>query len=216
LQFLAGDAAHIHSALGGQGLNAGLGDAMNLGWKLAATVLGTASAELLGTYDTERRPIGQWLFDWTRAQAAIMKPTPHAKAIESIVRDLIGTGDGATYFAGQLWGITLHYDLGGGHPLVGYSAPDLTFQDGRRLAEHLRGGTGVLINLAGDERLRVAAERWRDRIDYVESCAQNSLGLRAALVRPDGFVAWAADGELDVGAFDLAIAQWFGPPGFAC
>jgi 2-polyprenyl-6-methoxyphenol hydroxylase-like FAD-dependent oxidoreductase len=209
---LAGDAAHIHSALGGQGLNAGLGDAMNLGWKLAATVLGTASAELLGTYETERRPIGQWVLDWTRAQASIMKPTPQAKAMESIVRDLIDTGDGATYFAEQLWGIALHYDLGGGHPLVGYSAPDLTFGDGRRLAEHLRAGTGVLVNLAGDEQLRIASGYWRDRIDYVESVVQNSLGLSAILVRPDGFVAWAADGKPDVVAFERASAQWFGAP----
>ncbi|MCS3473032.1 pentachlorophenol monooxygenase [Pseudomonas sp. JUb42] len=213
---LAGDAAHIHSALGGQGLNAGLGDAMNLGWKLAATVLGTASEQLLDTYETERRPIGQWVLDWTRAQASIMKPTPQARAIEGIMRDLVGTGDGATYFAEQLWGITLHYDLGSDHPLVGYSAPDLTFQNGRRLAEHLCAGTGVLINLAGDERLRAASERWRDHIDYIESVAQNSLGLSAMLVRPDGFVAWAADGEPDFGGFDQAISQWFGAPALAC
>jgi pentachlorophenol monooxygenase len=213
---LAGDAAHIHSALGGQGLNIGMGDAMNLGWKLAATVLGKGSAQLLDTYETERRPIGQWVLDWTRAQACIMKPTPQAKAVEGIVRDLIDTGDGATYFAEQLWGITLHYDLGSKHPLVGYSAPDLTFQNGDRLAEYLHAGTGVLINLAGDKHLRVASERWRDQIKYVESAAQNSVGLSAALVRPDGFVAWAADGEIDFGAFDRAIAQWFGAPALTC
>ena len=207
---LAGDAAHIHSALGGQGLNAGLGDAMNLGWKLAATVRGTAPAGLLDTYQAERHPVGQWLLDWTRAQVAIMRPGPHGQAIEAIVRDLANTPDGATWFARQLWGISLRYDLGGGHPLIGCSAPDLEFDDGRRLASHLGDGAGVLVDLDGSAPLRHTIAPWSDRIRYVAGGVKNPLGLVAMLVRPDGFVAWASDGNSSDTDVLLAAERWFG------
>src|SRR5581483_7329650 len=121
---LAGDAAHIHSPLGGQGLNLGLGDAMNLGWKLAATVRGAAPAGLLDTYTAERHALGARVLDWTRAQVALMRPSPSSRALAAIVRDLIGTRDGATYFAERVWNVTLRYDLGDPHPLVGRSCPD--------------------------------------------------------------------------------------------
>ena len=113
---LAGDAAHIHSPLGGQGLNLGLGDAMNLGWKLAATIRGDAPEGLLDSYTAERHPIGARILDWTRAQVALMRPTRHARALEAIVRDLIDTRDGATYFAERVWGVSLRYDLGDDAP----------------------------------------------------------------------------------------------------
>ena len=209
---LAGDAAHIHSALGGQGLNAGLGDAMNLGWKLAATVRGRAPAELLDTYHAERHPVGQWVLDWTRAQAAIMRTGPHARAIEGVVRDLADTPDGATWFAERLWGVSLHYDLGGGHPLVGYSAPDFEFDDGRTLASHLRDGTGVLVDFDRSAPLLHPIAPWSGRVRYVAGGAKNELGLTALLVRPDGFVAWASDtapGTHDVAA---EATRWFGAP----
>ncbi len=102
---LAGDAAHIHSPLGGQGLNLGLGDAVNLGWKLALTVKGEAAEGLLDTYQTERHPIGEEVLNWSRAQVAIMRPDPHARALNAIFRDLISTRDGATYIARRVWGI---------------------------------------------------------------------------------------------------------------
>src|SRR5689334_9073468 len=121
---LAGDAAHIHSPLGGQGLNLGLGDAMNLGWKLAATIRGHAPADLLDSYFDERHPVGADVLDWSRAQAAIMRPSRSSRALGAIVRDLISTRDGATYFAERAWGVSLRYDLGSDHPLVGRSAPD--------------------------------------------------------------------------------------------
>lgn len=209
---LAGDAAHIHSALGGQGLNAGLGDAMNLGWKLAATVRGRAPAGLLDTYQAERRPVGAWLLDWTRAQAAIMRPGPQARAIEGIVRDLVDTPDGATYFAEQLWGIALHYDLGGGHPLVGRSAPDFEFADGSRLATHLRSGTGVWVDFDGSSPGQQPIAPWSDRIRHVAVRAKNELGLAALLVRPDGFVAWASDAIPAPGDVEAAATRWFGAP----
>ena len=212
---LAGDAAHIHSALGGQGLNAGLGDAMNLGWKLAATLRGTAPAGLLDTYHAERHPVGQWVLDWTRAQVAVMRPGPHARALEGIVRDLANTRDGATYFAEQLWGVSLHYDLGGGHPLVGYSAPDFAFDDGSTVASRLRGGTGLWVDFDGSQPSRHAIAPWHDRIGCVAGGAKNALGLAAMLVRPDGFVAWASDQKPAPGDVEPVATRWFGPPASA-
>ena len=209
---LAGDAAHIHSALGGQGLNAGLGDAMNLGWKLAATVRGDAPAALIDTYDAERRPVGHWVLDWTRAQAAIMRPDAQARALEGIVRDLVATPDGATYFAGQLWGVSLRYDLGGGHPLAGRSAPDFEFDDGRRLAERLREGAGVFVDFGGSESARRTMARWSDRIRHVAMGAKDTLGLATLLVRPDGFVAWASDEAPMAEDIEAAAMRWFGLP----
>ena len=127
---LAGDAAHIHAPLGGQGLNLGLGDAMNLGWKLAATLHERAPKGLLETYETERHPIGAKVLDWSRAQAAMMKPDPGARALNALLRDLMETRDGVSYLAGRLWGVTTQYDLGAEHPLVGHSVPN--FELGRR------------------------------------------------------------------------------------
>ena len=121
---LAGDAAHIHSPLGGQGLNLGLGDAMNLGWKLASTIRGSTPVDLLDSYTSERHPLGTRVLDWSRAQVALMRPSRSSRALEAIIRDLIHTRDGATYFAGRVWGVSLQYELGGSHPLVGRSAPD--------------------------------------------------------------------------------------------
>ena len=207
---LAGDAAHIHSALGGQGLNAGLGDAMDLGWKLAATVRGTAPDGLLDTYHSERHPVGEWLLDWSRAQAAIMRPDPHGRALERILRDLIDTPDGATCFAGQLWGTMLTYDLGGGHPLVGRSAPDFAFDDGTTLAVLMREGTGVLVDFGGTASLRGVAAAWGDRLRHVACGARDELGLNALLVRPDGFVAWACDEPPAAGDVEAAVTRWFG------
>ena len=144
---LAGDAAHIHSPLGGQGLNLGLGDAMNLGWKLAATIRGDAPAGLLDSYSSERHPVGAQVLDWSRAQVALMRPSRSSRALEAIIRDLIDTRDGATYFAERVWGVSLRYDLGGGHPLVGRSAPDFELADGTRLGELLENGKRPVAGL---------------------------------------------------------------------
>lgn len=208
---LAGDAAHIHSPLGGQGLNLGLGDAMNLGWKLAATVRGEAPDGLLDTYSAERHPVGAQVLDGSRAQVALMQPGPHSRALEAIVRDLVATRDGATYFAERIWGISTSYGLGGGHPLVGRSAPDLELVDGTRLGAWLREGRGLLLDLDPRRPLRSLAGRWGDALRYAASDAVDRLGLSAVLVRPDGYVAWASDGEPDLDEAARAASRWFAP-----
>jgi 2-polyprenyl-6-methoxyphenol hydroxylase-like FAD-dependent oxidoreductase len=207
---LAGDAAHIHSPLGGQGLNLGLGDAMNLGWKLAATIRGDAPAGLLDSYFDERHPVGAQVLDWSRAQVAIMRPSPSTRALEAIVRDLIATRDGATYFAERVWGVSLRYDLGGSHELTGRSMPDFALADGRQAGELLRGGKGLLLDFDGQPSLRALADRWSERIDYAACDASDRLGLSALLIRPDGFVAWASEGTPDAGEAANAAARWFG------
>ena len=206
---LAGDAAHVHSPLGGQGLNLGLGDAMNLGWKLAATIRGDAPDGLLDSYTAERHPIGARVLDWTRAQVSVMRPTQSSRALEAIIRDLIATRDGATYFAERVWGVSLRYDLGSEHPLVGRSCPDFELDDGTRLGPLLRDGNGALLDFGGQSALRALAGRWGERVRYVASDAKDRLGLRALLVRPDGFVAWASDTTTGPADVTRAAARWF-------
>ncbi|WMY07562.1 FAD-dependent monooxygenase [Paraburkholderia phenoliruptrix] len=210
---LAGDAAHIHSPLGGQGLNLGLGDALNLGWKLAATIRGDAPADLLDSYSRERHPVGAGVLDWSRAQVALMRPTPSTRALEAIVRDLIGTRNGATYFAERVWGISLRYDLGKAHPLIGRSVPDFELADGTRVGSLLTDGRGLLLDFDLNASLQKLASRWRKRLIYVATRAKDQLGLRTVLVRPDGFVAWACEHVPDDKDLARALSQWFGQPG---
>ena len=216
---LAGDAAHIHSPLGGQGLNLGLGDAMNLGWKLAATIRGDAPDGLLDSYSTERHPIGARILDWTRAQVALMRPS--SRALGAIVRDLIDTRDGATYFAERVWGVSLRYDLGerhpdqhpnghpNSHPLAGRSCPDFELEDGTRVGTLLREGNGVLLDFGRPASLQALDGLWGDRVRYVAGDAKDRLGLRALLVRPDGVVAWASDTTPNPEDVTRAAARWF-------
>ncbi|HEY4184647.1 MAG TPA: FAD-dependent monooxygenase [Polyangia bacterium] len=208
---LAGDAAHVHSPLGGQGLNLGLGDAMNLGWKLAATIRGEAPDGLLDSYMTERHPVGARILDWTRAQVALMRPS--SRALATIVRDLIDTRDGATYFAERVWGVSLRYDPGDEHhdkhPLVGRSCPDFELADGTRLGARLREGNGLLLDFGPRAPLQALDGRWGDRVGYVATDARDRLGLSALLVRPDGFVAWASDAVPDPEDVARSAARWF-------
>jgi 2-polyprenyl-6-methoxyphenol hydroxylase-like FAD-dependent oxidoreductase len=206
---LAGDAAHIHAPLGGQGLNLGLGDAMNLGWKLAATIQNRAPKELLDTYYTERYPIGIQVLDWSRAQVAIMGPQPEARALNAIMRDLINTRDGATYIASRVWGIFTHYDLGGQHPLMGHSVPNFEFEDGSKIGELMRDGQGILLDFNSNPSLKTLAAKYGDRLKYISARAKEQFDLTAVLIRPDGSIAWASDSEPNEQALKEAAATWF-------
>jgi 2-polyprenyl-6-methoxyphenol hydroxylase-like FAD-dependent oxidoreductase len=207
---LAGDAAHVHSPLGGQGLNTGIGDAMNLGWKLAATIKGWAPDGLLDTYTAERHPIGAWALDWTRAQVAIMRPDPHARAIASVIRDLIQTKDATNYFVGKMSGMLMEYNLQGDHPLIGRSAPDFEFEDGTRLGELLHDGKGLLLDFTEARELHTLDQTRKERLRYASKKAKDNKGLTAVLVRPDGFVAWATESKPDVIAAEESVKRWFG------
>jgi 2-polyprenyl-6-methoxyphenol hydroxylase-like FAD-dependent oxidoreductase len=207
---LAGDAAHIHSPLGGQGLNLGLGDAMNLGWKLAATIRGDAPVGLLDSYAVERHPVGTQVLDWSRAQVAIMRPSRSSRALEAIFRDLIDTPDGATYFAERVWGVTVGYDLGGSQPLVGRSAPDFALADGTKLGDHLKEGKGLLLDFTPGSPLQELHRPFAQRITYIASEVKEPLGLKAVLIRPDGFVAWVGGGARHDREFTEVAMQWFG------
>ncbi|MFE7114565.1 FAD-dependent oxidoreductase [Streptomyces sp. NPDC057654] len=222
---LAGDAAHIHSPLGGQGLNLGLGDAMNLGWKLAATVRGHAPDGLLDTYARERHPIGAGVLAWSRAQAMAMRPDPHGQAVQGVLRDLLATRDGTTYAFKKTSGYSHRYGLGtdrpdgardGGpvdhHPLIGRNAPDLRLEDGTRLGDLMRDGHGIALDFSADQCLHGSALGWKSRLRYVAGSARDDLGAGAALVRPDGVVAWVGDGGPDRKAFERAAGRWFGAP----
>ncbi|WP_458091025.1 FAD-dependent oxidoreductase [Streptomyces malaysiensis] len=209
---LAGDAAHIHSPLGGQGLNLGIGDAVNLGWKLAATVHGYAPGGLLDSYTGERHPVGASVLDWSRAQVATMKPGPNAPALRQLVRDLMSTPDGTTHVYRRTSGLFNRYDLGNEQPLVGRTAPDFRFADGTRLGDLMHQGHGVALDFSGDRALRRAAQGWEGRIRYASGSVRDDLGLGAVLIRPDGVVAWASEHTPDRDAFEQIAAQWFGNP----
>ncbi len=206
---LAGDAAHIHAPLGGQGLNLGLGDALNLGWKLALTIQNKAPEGLLDSYYTERYPIGAQVLDWSRAQVAIMKPTPQAHALNAIIRDIMNTRDGATYFAGKVWGIFTHYNLGGRNPLAGHSVPNFELEDGTTVGELMHDGRGILLDFHRNASIKALADKYGDRIRYVSGRAKEQLGFSAVLVRPDGIIAWAADEAPDCNELQKAAARWF-------
>ncbi len=209
---LAGDAAHIHSPLGGQGLNLGLGDAMNLGWKLASTVRGDTPVSMLDSYFIERHPVGADVLDWSRAQVSLMRPSRSSRAMEAIVRDLIDTKDGTTYFAERVWGVSLRYDLGSDHPLVGASMPDFTLADGRKAGALLEAGRGLLLDFNSNATLATLVRRWNGRISYVAIGAKDQLGLSAALVRPDGVIAWVSVSKPDCEKVYQVASRWFGDP----
>ena len=207
---LAGDAAHMHSPLGGQGLNLGIGDAMNLGWKLAAVVRGVAGEALLDSYQAERHPIGAKVLDWSRAQVALMRPGAGSRALAAVIADLADTRDGATYLAERVWGVTQQLALSEGHPLVGRSVPDFALADGRRTGELLRAGQGALLvfdveslscDITGDAPPLPVC---------MGSVLGEATGLGAVLVRPDGIVAWACDAGGDTAGLAHALQCWFG------
>jgi hypothetical protein len=171
---------------------------------------GWAPDDLLDTYTAERHPVGEWVLNWTRAQVAIIRPDPHARAIAAVVRDLIATKDGTNYFIKKISGFSMRYELGEGHPLIGRSAPDFELEDGSRLGDLLRDGRGLLLDFTGTESLSALCDGRQDRLRYLASRAKDEKGMAALLVRPDGFVAWATDANPDSTAVEQVVRRWFG------
>jgi len=204
---IAGDAAHVHSPFGGQGMNLGLGDAMNIGWKLASVIKGWTPEELLDTYTAERHPMGAWALDWTRAQVAVMRPEPYARAMGEVTKDWIETRAGATYFAKRIAGVWQRYDLGSGHPLRGKSAPDFAFQDGTRLGAYLHPGRAVLFRFEAAPDLGVEEQ---ERLRVVRKQCVEPAPVPQLFVRPDGYIAWAGDRDGDQDTLRTTLRQWLG------
>ncbi|MFE6775939.1 rifampin monooxygenase [Streptomyces sp. NPDC057702] len=200
---LAGDAAHIHPPTGGMGLNLGIQDAFNLGWKLAAEVGGRAPAGLLDSYHTERHPVAAAVLDNTRAQTELLSAEPGAVAVRRLVRELMGFEEVNQYLIEKITALAVRYDFGEGHPLLGRRQRDVGLKRGR-LYGLLHGGRGLLLDQTG--RLRVPG--WADRVDHVVDTSEE-LAAPAVLLRPDGHVAWAGDSQRDLLAH---LPRWFGPP----
>ena len=214
---LAGDAAHVHSPFSGQGLNLGLGDATNLGWKLAATVAGRAPESLLDTYNAERHPVGERVLDWTRAQIALMRPNSKVGQLRSAVADLMGTRDGMTQIVNKISGVTQRVELPGKHPLTGRLVPDITLADERTLRAAFADGRFVLLDGSSNTVFLAAAAPWRQRIALLGGAFRAPThDLLAMLVRPDGVIAWAAaPGEpADLDGLTTALKRWAGQPAF--
>ncbi|WP_037080595.1 FAD-dependent monooxygenase [Pseudonocardia spinosispora] len=205
---LGGDAAHVHPPFGGQGLNLGFGDAMNLGWKLGAVVTGRAAEGLLDTYDAERRPLGAWVLDWTRAQIGVLRGDAKSAALRAVVADLLSTRNGTTYAVKQISGVAQRIDLPGNHPLVGRYVPDLWLRDGSRLADHGHAGGFLLLDRTPGATFTHIASPWADRVTCVTDTSTEPAGV---LVRPDGVIAWATDDTTPAG-LTAALTSWAGAP----
>ncbi|MFJ4533512.1 rifampin monooxygenase [Streptomyces nigrescens] len=198
---LAGDAAHIHPPTGGQGLNLGVQDAFNLGWKLAAAVSGWAPEGLLDSYHAERHPVGAAVLDNTRAQITLLGADPGATALRELLSKLMDFEEVNRYVTGMITAVGVRYDFGEGHELLGRRMRDVELKRGR-LYELMHGGRGLLLDQTG--RLSVAG--WEDRVDHVVDVSEE-LDVPAVLLRPDGHVAWAGEDQQDLLG---RLPQWFG------
>jgi 2-polyprenyl-6-methoxyphenol hydroxylase-like FAD-dependent oxidoreductase len=217
---LAGDAAHVHAPDGGQGLNLGVQDAVNLGWKLAQVVKGTSSEALLDTYHAERHPVAARALRNTMASVALRRADDRTSALRETTSELLSMDEPRKRFAGMLSGLDVHYDLGEGHPLLGRRMPDLDLatSDGvQRVFSLLHHARPVLLNLGERGRLDVGplpARVQRVDAEFVGSWELPVLGVvpapTAVLVRPDGYVAWVAGPTGQ--ALGEALTTWFGPP----
>jgi 2-polyprenyl-6-methoxyphenol hydroxylase-like FAD-dependent oxidoreductase len=217
---LAGDAAHIHAPVGGLGMNVGIQDAVNLGWKLGQVVKGTSPEGLLDTYHAERHPVGARAARYTMAQMALRRPDERTDALRDAIADLLKMDEPRKRLAGMISGLDICYDLGAGHPLVGRRMPDLdlTCAEGPvRVFSLLRAARPVLLCFDGVGTFDITP--WADRVRLVDA----EYGGRwevpvigevpapaAVLIRPDGHVAWV--GDVDDPGLPDALSNWFGPP----
>ncbi|MYR46946.1 FAD-dependent monooxygenase [Streptomyces sp. SID5910] len=212
---LTGDAAHIHLPAGGQGMNTGIQDSVNLGWKLAAVLRGHAPAELLDTYHGERHGVGRQLLANTQAQSLLILGGTEVQPLRDVLTELVSYEQVARHLAAKVSGVEIRYDVGTGeHPLLGARLPALPVTvHGRPTtsAALLRHGRGVLLDLDDNPWLRRRAAPWRDRVDIVTAAPTETVphDSSAVLLRPDGYVAWAAPGSHD--DLPTALARWFGP-----
>jgi 3-(3-hydroxy-phenyl)propionate hydroxylase len=217
---LAGDAAHIHYPAGGQGISLGVQDAVNLGWKLAQVVSGTAPETLLDSYHDERHPVGARALRHTIAQGRLMRPDERTKVLSDVVSELAAMDEPRKWLAGLISGLDIRYELGEGHPLLGRRMPDLDLvsADGPvRVFELLHEAKPVLLNLGEPGGFEIAA--WADRVRLIDASYAGEWELpvigtvtapAAALIRPDGYVAWV--GARSDPGLQEASARWFGPP----
>jgi 2-polyprenyl-6-methoxyphenol hydroxylase-like FAD-dependent oxidoreductase len=217
---LAGDAAHVHAPDGGQGLNTGVQDAVNLGWKLAQVVKGTSPESLLDTYHAERHPVAARVLRNTMASVALRRPDERTKALRDAMSELLGMDGPRKRYAAMMSGLDIHYDLGEGHKLLGRRMPDLdltTASGPLRVFTLLHDAQPVLLNLGEPGGIDITP--WADRVQLIDASSVDTwklpvLGAVAApgavLIRPDGYVAWVGD-LTQLGLAD-ALTTWFGSP----
>jgi hypothetical protein len=217
---LAGDAAHVHSPVGGQGLNIGVQDAVNLGWKLAQVIHGTSPESLLDTYHAERHPVGARVLRNTMALGAMERSDERIGALREMITELLMMDGPRKQYFSMMSGLDIHYDLGEGHPLLGRRMPDLdlvTAKGPLRVFTLLYDARPVLLNLGEPGGFDVTP--WADRVRLISGKYEGAwelpaLGAVAApsavLIRPDGYVAWVGD-QTQPGLAD-ALTSWFGPP----
>jgi hypothetical protein len=220
---IAGDAAHVHPPDGGQGLNTGVQDAVNLGWKLAQVVKGASPEGLLDTYHTERHPVAARVLRNTMASIVLRREDERTKALRDTIAELLGMDEPRRRFAAMMSGLDIHYDLGEGHPLLGCRMPDLdlvTADGPLRVFTLLHDARPVLLNLGEPGGFDIAP--WADRVQLIDAKYDGvwelpALGAvtapTAVLIRPDGYVAWVGD-LTQLGLAD-ALTTWFGPPAAA-
>ncbi|MEU8001863.1 rifampin monooxygenase [Catellatospora sp. NPDC049111] len=200
---LAGDAAHIHPPIGGQGLNLGLQDAFNLGWKLAAQVRGWAPEPLLDTYQAERHPVAEDVLDNTRAQLELLSAEPGPRAVRRLLTELMEFDEVNRRLIEKITAIGIRYDFGPGPDLLGRRLRDLDLKQGR-LYDLLHHGRGLLL----DRTERLTVDGWSDRVDLLADPTA-PLDAPCVLLRPDGHVAWIGDDQHDL---NHHLARWFGHP----
>ena len=217
---LAGDAAHVHPPQGGQGLNLGVQDAVNLGWKLAQVVRGTSPERLLDTYHAERHPVGARVLRHSRAVIALETPDARHEALRDLLAELLPMDEPRRHLAGMLSGLDIRYDLGDGHALVGRRMPDLDLETragATRVFTLLHDARPVLLDLGAGDGFDLAP--WTERVRYVKASYDGEWELPvigavaappAVLIRPDGHVAWA--GHLADATLPQALTTWFGAP----